>query len=439
MSTYVRSILFVLLLNLQLKWYNHRAAAASSDAPAHKMIQLEYPDIFIIGAQKCGTTSLNWLLYRHDSICNQGQKEKHFFSDKKAFLNNYKEHVRYYVNQFKECHGNRLSIDATPSYVWLEYVPEFIKLSYQKKDLARKKFLLLLREPVARLFSTYQRELRVCLRAYDENISREYNPHDPIRSPEEMAEHALKYCSRMMHPEDVESISKLTTDDIGRLSSEAESARIFTFSGWQQSEPGQTETTRGYFLEQIKRWLGIIERRQLMIVNFNDLVRNSTIIMEKIAAFLNIDPEEWYANENDERVILLPPPAPWNHYADWAPSKLDCETMKKLWDHYAEHNKNLAGFINGDSTRPPEEPLFPTWSYEDTYRSCVYFADEKGKRISPVPDYAVYTKNASAALAFPRAPAPSNTSVSVPGSPSAPWESDDDAANRKIGGAGAAI
>ena len=38
-------------------------------------------------------------------------------------------------------------MDATPSYVWLDYVPELVQRSYTKKELAKKKFLLLLREP----------------------------------------------------------------------------------------------------------------------------------------------------------------------------------------------------------------------------------------------------------------------------------------------------
>lgn len=36
----------------------------------------KYPDLFIIGAQKCGTTSLNNLLFEHRQICSKGVKEK---------------------------------------------------------------------------------------------------------------------------------------------------------------------------------------------------------------------------------------------------------------------------------------------------------------------------------------------------------------------------
>lgn len=89
----------------------------SSVMPADKKF-LPYPDIFIIGAQKCGTTTLNILLQQHSSFCNEGTKEKHFFSDDKAYNTNYQAHVAKFLNEFHGCNKSLLTIDATPSYVW---------------------------------------------------------------------------------------------------------------------------------------------------------------------------------------------------------------------------------------------------------------------------------------------------------------------------------
>jgi hypothetical protein len=125
------------------------AVTALSASSASKQ-PLPYPDLFIIGAQKCGTTTLNLLLQRHPSFCDQGLKEKHFFSDDKAYVTNYDAHVAKFLGEFKKCNKSLLTIDATPSYVWLDYVPGFVKESYTKADLKAKKFVLLLREPVLR-------------------------------------------------------------------------------------------------------------------------------------------------------------------------------------------------------------------------------------------------------------------------------------------------
>ena len=41
-------------------------------AKTNKKDLVPYPDIFIIGQQKCGTTSLNKLLFEHPQICSEG-------------------------------------------------------------------------------------------------------------------------------------------------------------------------------------------------------------------------------------------------------------------------------------------------------------------------------------------------------------------------------
>ena len=53
---------------------------------------------------------------------------------------------------------------------------------------------------------------------------------------------------------------------------------------------GITELSRGYYLEQIKRWLKVIDRSQLMILSFTDLISKTTATMELLAKFLNVNP-----------------------------------------------------------------------------------------------------------------------------------------------------
>ena len=126
------------------------SSSTSSTNSYLKQTYLEVPDIFIIGAQKCGTTSLNELLDRHPQICKYGVKEKHFFSETHAFKReaDFKHHLKDYLAEFMDCtNSSQKTIDATPSYVWIEQAPQILKSMYHAKDLAKKKFILLLRDP----------------------------------------------------------------------------------------------------------------------------------------------------------------------------------------------------------------------------------------------------------------------------------------------------
>jgi len=102
-------------------------AASVSGAKERKgyLLPQNFPDIFIIGAQKSGTTSLNNLMFDHPQICSEGVKEKHFFDQSKDFevAANYPKAQKEYLEEFKNCKPNQLTVDATPVYVFNEDSP----------------------------------------------------------------------------------------------------------------------------------------------------------------------------------------------------------------------------------------------------------------------------------------------------------------------------
>ena len=55
-----------------------------------------YPDVFSIGAQKCGTQTLSNVLVKHPGVCDEGAKEKHFYSE-----HDYAAHFDEYRAQFQ--------------------------------------------------------------------------------------------------------------------------------------------------------------------------------------------------------------------------------------------------------------------------------------------------------------------------------------------------
>ena len=84
-----------------------------------------YPDVFILGVQKCGTTSLNSLLEYNNKICNKDLKEKHFYNERN-FTANYTD----YNLKFKDCKRSQITFDATPNYIFVEEAASRVNNSY---------------------------------------------------------------------------------------------------------------------------------------------------------------------------------------------------------------------------------------------------------------------------------------------------------------------
>ena len=93
----------------------NKLKATSSETTERNMTDFCYknrtlPSVFIIGIQKCGTSTLNNLLSEFRDLSNGGYKEHHFFD------NPYQDYDNY-TTQFPECNQNIVrTYDATPNY-----------------------------------------------------------------------------------------------------------------------------------------------------------------------------------------------------------------------------------------------------------------------------------------------------------------------------------
>lgn len=106
------------------------------------------PTAIIIGAMKCGTTTLNaWLRY-HPQVAFSAVKEVHFFD------NNYHRGMAWYRSYFPimECLiGARCVIEATPAYIHrASKVAERMH-----RHIPEARLILMLRDPVKRAISHY--------------------------------------------------------------------------------------------------------------------------------------------------------------------------------------------------------------------------------------------------------------------------------------------
>ena len=109
-----------------------------------------FPDFLIIGAQKCGTTSLYEYLKQHPGLSsNIGEKEIHFF-DK-----NFRKGSRWYKSNFPLRREGILYYEATPYYIFHPLAPHRVR-----DLLPNAKLIVMLRNPVDRTFSHYKWQVR---------------------------------------------------------------------------------------------------------------------------------------------------------------------------------------------------------------------------------------------------------------------------------------
>ncbi len=117
------------------------------------------PNFFILGASKCGTTSLHAYISQHPQIYMPSEKEPHFFdSDRK-----YAKGVDYYVNTFFTNSGGFLVRgEGTPGYFHRHFktIPRILETYGGAKTL---RFILVFRDPVERAWSHYLHRKRALL------------------------------------------------------------------------------------------------------------------------------------------------------------------------------------------------------------------------------------------------------------------------------------
>lgn len=102
------------------------------------------PDFLIIGASRCGTSSMFKNLERHPKILPSAVKEIHYFD------NNFKKGFDWYKSKFPERPDDILSFEATPNYLFEMRCP-----SNCHPKLPDVKLIVMLRNPIERTWSQF--------------------------------------------------------------------------------------------------------------------------------------------------------------------------------------------------------------------------------------------------------------------------------------------
>ena len=272
----------------------------------------------------------------HEEFCQEGKKEKHFF-DKESYDSS--KGIIAYLKEYQKCPKTTFTLDATPSYIEWDgdgterSIPQRLIESYKSENLKRKKFILIIREPVARHYSEYQMRIRVCLDHGDLTGKGSLNTDDDQDAHQD--DRGYLSCDR---------VSFNYEPGIN-----AKKLHIMTFQEWLKAKDGFGEMARGDYLKHINGWLKAVSRDQFFILNFQSLITDTGNVMNRLGKFLGLA-RPWSID------TVLP-----EQHKKKPVTTLDCKSFDYLTEYYNKNNKGLIAFIN-NGAKHPEEPTFPSFS-----------------------------------------------------------------------------
>jgi hypothetical protein len=123
-------------------------------------VTTRWPNLYLVGAAKAGTTSLYRELARHPAIYMSPMKEPHYFSQiepapgREAFFPHVTDEAEY-LALFDGATTEELLGEASTSYLWDSRAAERIK-----RVVPEARILIILRDPVERAYSQYWNDVR---------------------------------------------------------------------------------------------------------------------------------------------------------------------------------------------------------------------------------------------------------------------------------------
>lgn len=198
------------------------------------------PDFLVIGAQRCGTTSLFNYLAAHPDVRPSLGKELHFFT------RHWRNGVIWYRAHFPPCTDAVATFEATPYYLFHPHAP------YRAAEIVPSaRLIVLLRDPVARAFSHYRHNVALGT--------------EPLSFAD-----ALDAEPERVQPE----LERMVANP------EYESRAVQRYS----------YVARGRYAEQIERWFEVYPRDRFLLLRTEDLEHDTANAYARTLAFLGLRP-----------------------------------------------------------------------------------------------------------------------------------------------------
>ena len=201
---------------VKLNWQQHKQKA---------------PDFLVIGATKCGTTSLFFYLSQHPHILPPHKKEINFFN------HNYNYGTAWYLAHFPAITDGKkyLTGEASPLYIYNNQVRTRIKQLFPNT-----KIIVMLRDPVARTISEYYHA----------------------------ANHGLEE----------RSLNTIISQEKKRLSMKSRSEALANFGYLLNS----------IYLDKISQWLTDFSPENILIIDSELFFKQTDQVMQQVWQFLNL-------------------------------------------------------------------------------------------------------------------------------------------------------
>jgi tetratricopeptide (TPR) repeat protein len=243
--------------------------------------QRKKPQFIVIGAEKCGTTSLYWYLRQHPKIFTSLEKELDFFDQE------FGKGIDWYLAHFSQVpNDDTYSVgEVSPNYIYSLQAPQRI---YEL--LPKVKLIVLLRNPIERTISRYfmigrntQKSLNI-----GEDLTLEINQ--------------LREAENNNGDIDFNKLTRYTDRNVGN----------------------------SLYYYHLKRWLSIFPREQLLAVKSEDFYEQPSATMTNIFDYLGLPnyPLDNYPKHNS---------------GDYSP--IDGEIRAKLGAFFNPHNQRLEDLL----------------------------------------------------------------------------------------------
>jgi hypothetical protein len=197
---------------------------------------IERLDFIVAGAQKSGTTALNYYLKRHPRIALPTKKELHFFDDEERFKDGNAVSYEDLHRMFRPAKPDSIAGENTPNYLY--WPPALARIRTYNPAI---KLIILLRNPIDRAFSQW-------------NMQR-VRGNEPLDFLDAVGA-------------EPERIAKLPPVKL----------RKFAY------------VDRGRYGVQLKRALSILPREQLLILKYEEFRGRQRELVNKVFQFLQLAP-----------------------------------------------------------------------------------------------------------------------------------------------------
>ncbi len=213
------------------------------------------PSFLIIGAPKCGTSSLYSYITEHPNVISPLLKEINFFNK------NFSKGINWYLSHFALLpEGKYVTGEATPLYLYHSDTPERVSDCFPDVKL-----IIILRNPVDRAISDYYH------RARNKRLKMTF---EEVFSP--------------------------------RLSEFQGVTNILENENYLMDK--NEIIWRGMYFSFVEKWMNLFSREQVMVLQNEDLLENPGMVMQNVFKFLDIPSYESssYAKKNVGSYSSLP-------------------------------------------------------------------------------------------------------------------------------------